>query len=164
MYVWKEEEEEGKNRSSYRLAIFSLRSWWLRPLINLISFAISADMVKEKRTGRVPDGGNGQKCLLLLALCFFLHVLAGNLAAGQLHGLPHVPETDEITACRRDGWEQDRRFGRDAGGRKSNAKSEAHWRRSGSRTWPCRQKKKLKESRVERVPGTTPQEPCRCTG
>jgi hypothetical protein len=35
---------------SYRFAIFSLSWGWLRPLINLISFAISADMVR-KRTG-----------------------------------------------------------------------------------------------------------------
>ena len=40
---------------SYRFATLSLRSGWLRPLINLISFAISADMLKEGRgEGKTP--------------------------------------------------------------------------------------------------------------
>jgi len=44
---------------SYRLAILSLSSGWLRPLINLISFAISADMAR-KNSGRRPDDGDHQ--------------------------------------------------------------------------------------------------------
>jgi hypothetical protein len=52
-------------KSSYRLAILSLSSGWLRPLINLISFAISADMVREN-SGRRPDDGTTKFSSLLL--------------------------------------------------------------------------------------------------
>ena len=33
---------------AYRFAMFSLSSGWLRPLISLISFAISADILEEE--------------------------------------------------------------------------------------------------------------------
>lgn len=43
---------------AYRFAMFSLSSGWLRPLISLISFAISADILEEESRG-TSRGGRG---------------------------------------------------------------------------------------------------------
>lgn len=64
---------------TYRLAIFSLNSGWLRPLINLISFAISADMVKEIQGGGTPPSGD----LTTRAFCFCFFLRAAQLLAGH---------------------------------------------------------------------------------
>jgi len=46
-----------RSSSTYRFAIFSLRSGWLRPLMSLISFAISADIVERESGWPVVDDG-----------------------------------------------------------------------------------------------------------
>lgn len=50
--------DEGGVRVAYRFAMFSLSSGWLRPLISLISFAISADILEEESRG-TSRGGRG---------------------------------------------------------------------------------------------------------
>jgi hypothetical protein len=64
--------------ATYRLAIFSLSSGWLRPLINLISFAISADMVRKlRREGRLSARDRTTTSFFFL-LFLQLQLLAGN--------------------------------------------------------------------------------------
>lgn len=63
---------------TYRFATLSLRSGWLRPLISLISFAISADMVREGSAERRTTGATS-----FGAAEPGMRLLAGNPIAGQ---------------------------------------------------------------------------------
>jgi hypothetical protein len=74
------------------LAIFSLSSGWLRPLINLISFAISADMVRKFGGGRRATGSPS-------FLCWRRRLLAGDRDCGAVTWAWRVPGAGGFRRC-----------------------------------------------------------------